>query len=45
MNIHGVHLNNLRYADDVILILETAETAEDLQEILTGLYRENLKNK
>ena len=38
--INGEYLNNLRFADDIVLI---AETANDLQEMLSDLNRESLK--
>ena len=40
LNINGENLNQLRFADDIILILETAE---DLQSIVRDLNREGYK--
>jgi len=40
LNINGQYLNHLRFADDIILM---SETAEELQDMLIDLKRESLK--
>ena len=40
INVDGVYLNHLRYADDIVII---AECAEDLQLMLEQLYHASLR--
>ena len=40
ININGEHLNNLRFADDIVLF---SETGEELQQMMEDINRESLK--